>query len=69
MVEQYARARANRGKEKCGDCMFMEPASNEYICMYIAKKHEKRGCPFGNACTKYEPSKESGHAKSRKSLY
>lgn len=46
--------------ERCKKCVHCERFSNikdDLVCMYTVHKMERRGCPTGDECTKFEERK------------
>lgn len=43
----------NKKNKRCKTCIYSGNADGCVICNYILYERERRGCPGGDACTKY----------------
>lgn len=44
----------NRNTQPCRSCKYHGVASGDLTCDYIIIMEERRGCPCGPGCTRYE---------------
>lgn len=50
IVQRYATQR----RKKCSTCRYEEKLGPIYICGYMDMTEERRGCPPGDGCKRYE---------------